>query len=378
MMERAAVVTGLGMVTPLGASPGEVLRRIRSGQCAAARPTRFDPAPFACPVCAEVKHFDPQQHVPEPKAIRMMNRDSLLAVAAARYAMADAGVEIGRDYPPEDVALFGATGLAGIALSEVSRLVESSAAPDGALDLKRFGALALKQVRPMLSFKILSNMPMCFVSIFQRIQGPNAIYNPWEGQGAHAIASAMHAIRRGHANCALAGGCDVKTHELGFIALEQCGVLRSWRTEGAGCVPGEGAAFLVLEDELSARSRGARIYARLLAHRNGTISNGSDPLSVYADVLAPLALDTPHACLSAQDGDAKVRQAEEMALDQCRIHAQRRISPKPHLGNLFAAAAAVQVALAAAVASETQPGRKVLANCFGHGCEQAAFVLEAV
>ncbi len=149
---------------------------------------------------------------------------------------------------PAEVGLFGATGLAGLPLTEVLPLVKASVTEDGTMDLERFGRVGLKSISPLLSFKILGNMPLCFVSICENIQGPNCIYTPWEGQGAQAIEGGFRAIQSGQARCAVVGGCDVKTHELAFITLEQQGLFETWRTEKRGVVPGEGAVFLVLEE----------------------------------------------------------------------------------------------------------------------------------
>lgn len=363
------VVTGLGTVTPLGASPAEILGRIEAGERAARRPTRFDPEPFACPVCAEIAGFDARRFVGESKTLRLMNRDAVFAVAAARLAMQDAGVTVGQDYPGSEVALYGATGLAGLPLGDVAPLVTHSAKADGGFDPRRFGAVALKRVRPVLSFKILSNMPLSFVSIFEGIQGPNAVYNPWEGQGAHALVAGIRAIRRGEAACALVGGCDVKTHELAFVALEQQGVFQPWRRTGAGPVPGEGAAFLVLEDERRAVDRGAVVYARFIGHRTLTRRPGDGSPDWQAALLAPM-LEAPLAAVVSADDDGTPSDR--------RAAASTVVRPKRHVGNLFAAAAALQVALAAAMARRGKTGERFLANCFGHGSEQAAFLLEAV
>jgi 3-oxoacyl-[acyl-carrier-protein] synthase II len=301
-----------------------------------------------------------------------MNRDARLAVAAARLAVADAGLGVGEDYPADAVALYGATGLAGLPLAEVVPLVVHSAREDGRFDTGRFGAVALKRVRPVLSFRILSNMPVSFVSIFEGIRGPNAVYNPWEGQGARAIVAGLRAIRRGEAACALVGGCDVKTHELAFVALEQQGLFAPWRDGGPGPVPGEGAAFLVLEDEARARARGAGAFVRLCDYRartrpprNGPAGGGTR--NAGPDGPAPL-LEAPGAVVVSSDEDGAP--PDPYAADG------ETVRPKRHLGNLFAAAAAVQVAVAAAVARQGPRGRRVLASCIGHGSEEAAFLLE--
>lgn len=363
------------MVTPLGKKPPEILRDIEAGKSAAAPPTHFDATPFSCPVCAEVKDFRPQSYVSEGKMIRLMNRDAQLAVAAAHLALADAGVKPGDTCPPEAVALFGATGMAGLPLAEVIPLVKASTGPDGQFDPARFGQAGLRTVSPILSFKILSNMPMCFVSICENIQGPNSVYTPWEGQGAQAVEAAIRSLENGEAQCALAGGCDVKTHELAFLSLEQQGLFESWRQGQTGMIPGEGAIFLVLETVSRAAARGVRMYARVSDFNMRTRRQGSNKTGTCLKLLEELNLSkkTPDVVVAADNGDTTTGEAERQALAARQITA-RPIQPKKQVGDLFAAAAALQIGLGALLVE--RGAGCVLANCFGHGSELAAFVLE--
>jgi len=375
-MRARVVITGIGMVTPLGKNPREILRSIETGRSAVASPTRFDATPFSCPVCAEILDFQPQTYVAEGKMIRLMNRDAQLAVAAARLALADAGVKPDETYAPEEIALFGATGLAGLPLAEVVPLVKASTGPNGQFDPGRFGQAGLRAVSPILSFKILSNMPLCFVSICENIQGPNGIYTPWEGQGAQAVEAAIRALECGDAGCALAGGCDVKTHELAFLSLEQHGLFSSWQQNHTGMAPGEGAVFLVLETADRAAARGARMYAQVSGFNFRTHHPGASRADTCDKVFEGLNL--PHeplgAMVIADNGDVSARENERQALSARHITAATVISPKKQAGDLFAAAAGLQIGLAALQVARGE-GR-VLANCFGPGSEQAAFVLE--
>jgi 3-oxoacyl-[acyl-carrier-protein] synthase II len=375
-MRARVVITGIGMVTPLGKNPLEILHRIETGQSAVAPPSHFDATPFSCPVCAEVRDFQPQPHVAEGKMIRLMNRDAQLAVVAAHLALADAGVKSGEAYAPEEIALFGATGLAGLPLAEVIPLVKASTGPDDRFDPGRFGQAGLRAVSPILSFKILSNMPLCFVSICENIQGPNSIYTPWEGQGAQAVEAAIRALECGEANCALAGGCDVKTHELAFLGLEQHGLFTSWQQNHAGMAPGEGAVFLVLETADRAAARGARMYAQVSGFSLRTHQQGASRAETYDKVFERLNLppEPLGAMVAADNGDVPTGEDERQALSARQIAAPTVIRPKKQTGDLFAAAAGLQIALGALLAARS--GGRVLANCFGHGSEQAAFVLE--
>ncbi|MEI6674613.1 MAG: beta-ketoacyl synthase N-terminal-like domain-containing protein [Verrucomicrobiota bacterium] len=371
-MTEAVVITGIGMVTPLGFDAKEVLERIMAGTSAIAPPRHFDVSPFACPVCATIEDFRPLDFIAEAKLIRLMSRDAQLAAAAAHLALQDAGLGSDRFYAPEDIGLFGATGMAGLPVREIVPLLKASTDADGRFDLAKFGDAGLRAVSPILSFKILSNMPVCFVSICENIQGPNAVYTPWEGHGARAIEAGILALQAGDARCAVVGGCDVKTHELAFLALEQLGLFQSWHPTGTGLAPGEGAAFLVLETAAMAMRRGATIHARI-AGFNFHCQQGPPQANVLEKVLAGLAPQQVGAIIAAANSDPALDQAETAALACIDLTTKLVLSPKKQLGDLFAAAAPLQVALGALVAK--QLGQPVLANCFGHGTEQAAFLL---
>jgi 3-oxoacyl-[acyl-carrier-protein] synthase II len=370
--QERVVITGLGMITPLGNDPAQVLERIREGACAGRAPAGFDAGAFDCPVCAQVREFEPRQYVSEPKMVRLMNRDAQLAVSAARLALTDAGVQSGTTYAPEEIALFGATGLAGLPLREVTPLIRISAGSDGAFDLSRFGQVGLKAVSPILSFKILSNMPLCFVSINENIQGPNAIYTPWEGEGAQALEAGVRALQRGDARCALVGGCDVKTHELAFATLQQHGLFAGWKENGRGLVPGEGATFLVLETERDASARKARGYCYLSAVKLRPRSNPESLNQTRLHVLSSLKLRQADVFVGAANEDEEP--GESALLEAAQVSVRTKLYPKRQVGELFAAAGLLQVALGAALARAG--AGSVLAACFGHGPTQAAFALE--
>lgn len=373
-MPDSIVITGIGIITPLGASPQAVLDRITRGECAAAVPKDFSTDAFACPHCARVQGFRPQDHIREPKLARLMNRDAQFAVAAARLALEDAKLTVGETYLPETIAVYGAAGMAGLPLAEVLPLLRASVSDTGEFDPARFGREGLRTVNPLLSFKILGNMPLCFVSICENLRGPNAIYTPWEGQGARAIEAGVEALLAGDAECALVGGCDVKTHELAFLGLQHEGCFRSWTETGAGPVPGEGAAFLILETEARAHARGARIHACLDAFAIRTRRPSDTTAEICAALWQGLNLRGPLAAVvAAANGTPALEQAEHQALADHGIRPAAALAPKRHTGDLFAGAATLQLALAAVLAARGE-GR-VLAHCLGHGSEQAAFLL---
>jgi 3-oxoacyl-(acyl-carrier-protein) synthase len=389
-MPAEVVITGVGMVTAFGAEPDRVVDRILRGESAACATAGFDRAAFGCPVAARIAGFDPVPYVAEPKLVRLMSRDAQLAVAAARLALRDARVVPGETHAADAMALFGATGLAGVPVGEVRRLIEGSGGPDGRFDPVRFGQTGLRAVSPMLSFKILANMPVCLIGINEGLRGPNAIYTPWEGNGVQAIEAGLDALGDGDAACALVGGCDAKVHPLAFLALAQQGRFDSWRSSGCGVVPGEGAVFLVLETVAGAAVRRVAGRARVRRWALRTRRGGAGLADVGAAVLRGLAdpevfpveaggggrwLEVS-AIVSSADGDPAVERDEAAALEGLRIRARTVLRPKVAVGHTFAAAAALQVAVGSVAAGRF--GGPVVVLCLGHGSEQAAFLLEGV
>ncbi|MFH0965012.1 MAG: beta-ketoacyl synthase N-terminal-like domain-containing protein [Planctomycetota bacterium] len=377
MGSGSVVVTGIGLVTPLGRAVGEVLDRIERGERVACRPT-FDLTPFSCPVCAPIEGFDAEEYFPELKTLRLMSRAAQLAVVAARLAIADAGIEVDRTYGGGEIAVFGASGLAAPPMEEIVDIFRETAAPDGTFDVQRFGRVGLKRIRPVLSFQVLGNMPVCFVSICEELRGENAAYTPWEGQGAQAIVSGIRAIRSGRAPCALVGGCDVKTHVVAFFCLQQLGLFESWVRNGRGPIPGEGASFLVLEDEERALRRGARVYARIPAWVLSTADAYSSRGDSFAGMFSRLAASAVEGFVGAGDGDASILDAENEGRSRAGIAPQTVLHPKESVGNLYAGAAALQVALGAELARRGGRGWRAIASCADRHSEQGAFVLEGI
>jgi 3-oxoacyl-(acyl-carrier-protein) synthase len=372
-----AVITGIGIATSLGFQPSQVLDRILSGENIFSKPD-FDVTNFNCKICSPIKDFDAEKYFPDNKSLRLMNRDAQMAVVAAKLAIEDAGIFVDQTYRSYEIGLFGSTGVAGMSIEEIAQIIKYAANEDGTFDLNRFGNVALKRVRPVLSFRILPNMPLCFVSIFLNIKGPNAVYTPWEGNGAQAIAAGIRAINSDKLKCALVGGCDVKTRELSFLNLQQLGVFNSWRKYGTGNIPGEGAAFLVLEDEQAALNRGRKYYAQIRDYNFGSLCRKINYPDIIQLIVERLNIKGSVNIISAGDGDIDITKYEEDAFEQSNLNVKQIIKPKSHIGNLFAAAAPLQVSLAAELISRSGNEEKALVNCFGYGSEQGSFVLERI
>ena len=262
-------------------------------------------------------------------------------------------------------------------IEEIARLVAHAAASDGSLDLERFGRVTLKRVRPVLSFKILANMPICFVSIFLGICGPNAVYTPWEGQGAQAIAAGnpcdpprRRALRtRGWLRREKPRHHDGQPSAIRGLRLLDASTAR-------GRSPGRGLPSLCSKTRRgrpSGRPASTLGYVRVPSARwqAGRLSEAMTQMFSSAQITQRPRM------IAAGDGDVPMSHAEEDAMRQSGIEPSMILHPKAHLGNTFAAAAAIQVGLAAALASQTRCPA-VLASCAGFGTELGCFVLEAI
>ena len=148
----------------------------------------------------------------------------------------------------------------------------------------------------------------------------------------------------------------------------------SWRQRRKGRIPGEGSAFLVLEEETSATARGTPIYARIRDYSVRTQATNTPLRDTIVGTLSALKSNGASTAV-ASGGDEESTEAEVMACEELGIHPAMQV--KQSLGDLFAAAAPVQVALAAEMCRRGNNGEIVIANCFGFGSEQAAFLLEA-
>jgi 3-oxoacyl-[acyl-carrier-protein] synthase II len=257
-MERV-VVTGLGAVTPLGNDVQTSWDAALAGRSGVDWISGFDTSAFPVRVAAEVKGFDPATVV-SPKEARKLDRNVLLALASAKEAVGDAGLN---GFDPTRVGIvFGSAigGLAGI-MEQADVLRERG--PD--------------RVSPNFLPNVLVDSASGQLAISLGIRGPN--YAPVSAcaTGSHAVGEGAELIRRGDADAVLAGGTEACIHPLilaGFCAMRGLAAeeehppraSRPFDATRAGFVMGEGACTLVLEGLTHAQQRGANIYAEVLGY----------------------------------------------------------------------------------------------------------------
>jgi 3-oxoacyl-[acyl-carrier-protein] synthase II len=256
---RRVAVTGLGAVTPIGNDAPSTWRAAVAGESGIDFIRAFDPAGFPVRIAAEVKDFDPTS-VTTPKEARKLDRNVLLALGAAREAVADSRLD---GFDPDRVGiLFGSAigGFLGI-MEQAEVLRERGPA----------------RISPNFLPNVLVDSASGQLAISLGIRGPN--YAPVSAcaTGSQAVGEGAELIRRGDADAVLAGGTEGAIHPLilaGFCAMR--GLVaedehpprasRPFDATRAGFVIGEGACVLVLEELEAARARGARIYAEVLGY----------------------------------------------------------------------------------------------------------------
>jgi 3-oxoacyl-[acyl-carrier-protein] synthase II len=253
------VVTGMGAVTPLGNDAPTTWEAAIAGRSGIDFIRAFDASGFPVRVAAEVKDFDPASVV-SPKEARRLDRNVLLAVAAAKEAAADAGLD---GYDPARVGI-----LVGSAIGGLSGIVEQHDT------LRERGA---DRVSPYFIPSVLVDAASGQIAITLGFRGPN--YAPVSAcaTGATAVGEAAETIRRGDADVVLAGGTEACIHPLilaGFCAMRGLAAeddyppraSRPFDATRAGFVMGEGACILVLEELEQAKARGAQISAEVLGY----------------------------------------------------------------------------------------------------------------
>jgi 3-oxoacyl-[acyl-carrier-protein] synthase II len=255
------VATGIGCVTPIGTGVEGLWEGLRAKRSAVRTITRFDPEPFKSRIAAEIDDFRPADHLSSKRA-RRLDRFSQLGVAAARLALADAGIVPER----EDRDRIGA--MMGSALGGVAHAEAQSAA---------FSERGLRSVDPTLAISVFGGAVSCNIAIEFGFTGPNATNAMSCASGTVAIGDAVQAIRSGRADVMLAGGAEAPLSPLCFGAFtiiramstrndDPARASRPFDCDRDGFVMGEGAAVLVLERRDRAVARGAKIYAHLLGY----------------------------------------------------------------------------------------------------------------
>lgn len=286
--ERRVVITGLGLVTPLGDSPDRFWVSLIEGQ-GAVRPLKaFNVLGLPNHLGAEIRDFDFLKHPALAKARfikdlrksrKYMARDIQLCVAAAQLAVLDARLD-GGAFDPTRVGIDLGAGLISSELDELAPAISQATATMGSFDFQTWGRESIGMIEPIWLLKYLPNMLACHISILMDCQGPSNTITEGDASSNLAVAEAARIIARGKADAMITGGADSKIHPLSFIRLSLQRGMSAWSGDASGAcrpfdvrrdgtVPGEGAGILILEEREHALRRGVPIHGELLGAGSG-------------------------------------------------------------------------------------------------------------
>lgn len=257
MSKRRVAVTGMGVVTPIGIGRDEFLKALKEEKTGFAPITAFDTSEYKVKLAAEVKDFDPEAFM-DKKTARRMERFSQFAVAAAKEAIEDAGLDMSREDPFRAGCSIGSgTGSLQAMEREHSRLLEYK---NG-------------KVGPLFVPLMISNMAAGNVSILYGLKGKNINVVTACATGTNSIGEAFRSIQYGEADIMVAGGSEAAICPLGIAGFSSLTALSScedpkrcsipFDKDRSGFVMGEGAGIVVLEELTHAIDRGAKIYAEV-------------------------------------------------------------------------------------------------------------------
>ena len=266
LKKRRVVVTGLGVVSPIGNSIEEFWKSILEGKSGVKRLACFDPEHFTCKIGAEVKNFDPTPYL-TPKEIKRMDRFVQFAVVSAKMALVDSKLNFEKEDPNRIGVMIG-SGIGGLHTVEAEHRQFLALGPEKGPD----------RMSPFLIPMLIVNMAAGQVSITLGLKGPNSAVATACATGNHAIGDALRIIQRGEADMMMAGGSEAAITHMGFggfCALKALSTAYNDQPERAsrpfdknrdGFVIGEGAGVVFLEEMEHAVKRGAPIYCELIGY----------------------------------------------------------------------------------------------------------------
>jgi 3-oxoacyl-[acyl-carrier-protein] synthase II len=259
--DRRVVVTGLGLITPLGTGVEKNWEALMAGRSGIGPITRFDISDYPTKIAGQVPDFDPLDWI-EKKDVRKMDLFIQYAMGAAEQAMRQSGLQITEDNA-DDVGVLVGVGIGGLCTIEENHLI--------------FQESRLKRITPFFIPKLISNLAPGQISIRYGARGANFSTTSACASGSHAVGEAYRMIRAGYLDAAITGGAEAAITSLGvggFVAMRALSTRnenpdaasRPFDRERDGFVMAEGAASLILEERDNAIARGAKILAEVVGY----------------------------------------------------------------------------------------------------------------
>jgi 3-oxoacyl-[acyl-carrier-protein] synthase II len=262
--DRRVVITGLGVVTPIGNDVETFWKNLLAGQCGVDKITAFDATAFDTQIAAEVKNFDPTPALPSPKEIRRTDRYSQFGVYAAWSALKDSGLELDKE-DRDSIGVMIGSGIGGLSTTSDQHKALLDRGPG--------------RMSPFTIPMLIGNMASGLVSMYHNLRGPNFAICSACATANHTIGEAWRTIKMGDAHVMFAGGAEATVIPIGiggFCAMKAMSTRnddpqhasRPFDKERDGFVMGEGAGVLILEELEHAKKRGAKIYCEITGYGN--------------------------------------------------------------------------------------------------------------
>ena len=355
MSKRRVVITGLGIVSPVGIGLQESWGNILAGKSGITRITRFDPTLFACQIAGDVKNFDVGQYL-NPKDARRMDVFIQYGMVAAIEAVKDAGLEVTEENA-ERIGVNIGSGIGGLPLIEETHNIYLAGGP--------------RKISPFFIPASIINMIAGNLSILYGFKGPNLAMVTACSTATHCIGDSARMIEYGDADVMVAGGAESAISPLGMGGFAAARALstrnddpatssRPWDKGRDGFVMGEGAGILVLEEYEHAKARGAKIYAEVAGfgmsgdayHMTAPVENGEGAARCMRNALKNAGLNADQVDYinahgtSTPLGDLAETMAVKRALGD---HAYKTAisSTKSMTGHLLGAAGGVEAVFSA-------------------------------
>ena len=274
-MRRRVVITGIGMVNPMGHDPETVWSGLKAGESGVAKTTLFDASGFPTKISAEVKDWDVSSCGEDPETWRNRGRHTRFAVGAAKQAYKDSGLG-DTITDPTRFGVYLGSGEGNQDFLTFSRMM-SAALKDGDYDAAKFIAAGLELLDPAKELEQEPNMPAAHLATILDAQGPNLNCLTACAASSQAVGEATEIIRRGEADVMIAGGTHSMIHPFGVTGFNLLTALSESNDEPTkasrpfdrlrnGFVLGEGSGMVILEELDAARKRGARIYGEVAGY----------------------------------------------------------------------------------------------------------------
>lgn len=320
--DRRVVITGMGLISPLGHSPEDLWHALDSDQSGvkilSAIPTDHFPSDFGgecTKFTGEISNFGPLEKKLQrsiKKALRLMCREIQLGVAAAQLAIVNAGLEPGSFDPTRFGTLFGSDYIITSPLDYIEGIQNCIEPPgeSGKFNFENWAESGIPKVEPLWLLKYLPNMPASHVAIFNDLRGPSNSLTVREASANLSVAEATTIIKRGSADIMISGSTGSRIHPLRTVHLALQEQLADRNTTAAGgdptkaCRPfdkdrsgmvlGEGAGVVILEELSAAQKRGAKIFGEVVGYGSSSVASRQgvgDYKTAFSNVLKS-ALET--------------------------------------------------------------------------------------